>query len=365
MSLEDKLERAKEKLDKTPVNKATEKERGRIKAKIANLKEQMERRAKETGGGYEGYSVKKKGDATVSLVGYPSVGKSTLLNRLTNADSEVGDYHFTTLDVVPGMMKYRGANIQLVDVPGLIGGAASDKGGGKQVISVIRNSDLVVLMADPERLDGFDRMEEELYDAGIRIDMEPPNIKVEKKGKGGIKVKAAVNLTETDEETVREVMKQWGYTNASIIIREDAGIERVIDALARNRKYMPSVKVVNKAEDLTEDEADEIKDEYGEEVVFLSAKHEKNLEEFRDAVYDGLELMRIYMKEPGQDADMDEPLIVRRGSTIMEVCESLPGDMEERFDYARIWGSSAKFDEQKVGETHVLEDGDTVEIHTN
>lgn len=362
MSLEEKLEKAKEKLDKTPVNKATEKERGRIKAKIANLKEQMEKREKETGGGYEGYSVKKKGDATVSLVGYPSVGKSTLLNKLTNADSEVGDYHFTTLDVVPGMMKYKGANIQLVDVPGLIGGAASDKGGGKQVISVIRNSDLVVLMTDPERLDGFERMETELYDAGIRVDMEPPNIKVEKKGKGGLKVKAAVELTETDEETVREVMKQWGYVNASIIIREDVGIERVIDALARNRKYMNSVKVVNKAENLSKEEADEINDEF-EDVVFVSAKHEKNLDKFKEAVFEGLNVMRVYLKEPGQDADMDEPLIVEKGSTVMEVCEALPGDMESSFDYARIWGSSAKFDEQKVGGDHVLEDEDVVEIH--
>lgn len=363
MSLKEDLKKAEEKLDKTPVNKATNKERGRLKAKIANLKEKMERRAKETGGGYEGYSVKKKGDATVSLVGYPSVGKSTLLNKLTNADSEVGNYHFTTLDVVPGIMKYKGANIQLVDVPGLIGGASSDKGGGKQVISVIRNSDMVVLMTDPERLDGFEKMEHELYKSGIRLDMAPPNIKVEKRGKGGISVKTPVDLTETDEETVREVMKQWGYVNASIIIREDVGIERVIDALAKNRKYMPSVKVVNKAEKLSQEEADSIEEEFGE-TVFLSAKHEKNLGEFRKAVFKGLRLMRVYLKEPGRDADMEEPLIVRKGSTIMDVCEKLAGDMEEKFRYARIWGSSAKFDEQKVGETHVLEDEDVLEIHT-
>ena len=362
MSLEEELEKARDKLEKTPVNKATEKERGRIKAKIANLQEKMERREKETGGGYEGYSVQKKGDATVSLVGYPSVGKSTLLNKLTNADSEVGDYHFTTLDVVPGMMDYKGANIQLVDVPGLIGGAASDKGGGKQVLSVIRNSDMVVLMTDPERLDGFKKMEEELYDSGIRIDMEPPNIKVEKKGKGGIDVRPAVNLTKTDEETIRNVMEQWGYVNASIIIREDCSIERVIDALAKNRKYMPSLKVVNKAEKLTKEEAEQIKQEHGEEVVFLSAKHEENLEKFREAVFEGLNFMRIYMKKPGKEPDRDEPLIIEKESTVEEVCNKIGGEIKEKFKYARIWGESAKFDQQKVGEDHVLSDEDVVEI---
>ncbi len=361
MSLRDELEKAKERLAKTPVNKATEKDRGRIKAKIANLKQEIEQRQKETGGGYEGYSVKKKGDATVSLVGYPSVGKSTLLNKLTNADSEVGDYHFTTLDVVPGMMEYKGANIQLVDVPGLIGGAASDKGGGKQVISVIRSSDMVVLMADPSRLDGFQKMEEELYDSGIRLDVKPPNIKVEKKGKGGIDVRTAVKLDKVDEETVKDVMKQWGYINASIIIRENCDIDRVIDALARNRKYMPSLKVVNKSENISEKRKKEIREEFGE-VVFVSAKEEKNLEEFRDKLFEKLRFMRIYMKKPGKKPDREEPLIIEKGSTVKDVCEKIGGEIDDRFKYARIWGESAKFDEQKVGEDHLLKDEDVVEV---
>ncbi len=361
MSIDEDIRKAKERLDKTPVNKATEKDRARIKAKIANLKEKKEKKAAETGGGYEGYSVKKKGDATVSLVGYPSVGKSSLLNTLTNADSEVGDYHFTTLDVVPGMMMYKGANIQLVDVPGLIGGAASDKGGGKQVLSVIRNSDMVVLMTDPERLDGFEKMEEELYGAGIRINVDPPNIKVEKKGKGGIDVRPSLNLTKVDEETVKEVMSEYGYLNATIIIREDAGIDRIIDALSGNRRYMPALKVVNKAEELSGDEKEEIREEHGE-VVFVSAKEKLNLEGFREGVFKGLDFMRVYMKKPGKDADRDEPLIIKNGSTVMEACESLGGELENKFKYARVWGESAKFDAQKVGEDHVLQDEDVLEI---
>ncbi|MFB6147281.1 MAG: GTPase, partial [Candidatus Nanohaloarchaea archaeon] len=121
MGIDDRIEELKEKLQETPVNKSTETERGRLKARIAELKEEKQQKQKGTGE-TSGYAVKKRGDATVALVGFPSVGKSTLLNRLTNAESETGKYEFTTLDVEPGMLEYRGAKIQLLDVPGLIGG---------------------------------------------------------------------------------------------------------------------------------------------------------------------------------------------------------------------------------------------------
>jgi len=75
----------------------------------------------------------KSGDARVALIGFPSVGKSTLLNRLTNTHSEAGAYEFTTLTCIPGKIEYNGANIQLLDLPGIIEGASAGKGRGRQV----------------------------------------------------------------------------------------------------------------------------------------------------------------------------------------------------------------------------------------
>jgi ribosome-interacting GTPase 1 len=128
MGLEDEIEAIREEIRETPYNKSTEAHIGRLKSKLAEKKEQLERQSSSGGGA--GYAVQKTGDATVALVGFPSVGKSTLLNALTNADSEVGAYEFTTLSVNPGMLQYRGANIQLLDVPGLIEGAAGGRGRG-------------------------------------------------------------------------------------------------------------------------------------------------------------------------------------------------------------------------------------------
>ena len=75
----------------------------------------------------------KVGDARVGLVGFPSVGKSTLLTKLTGTFSEAAGYEFTTLTCIPGIIRYRGARIQLLDLPGIIEGAKDGKGRGRQV----------------------------------------------------------------------------------------------------------------------------------------------------------------------------------------------------------------------------------------
>ena len=122
MSLTDKIAEIEEEIGNTKYNKATQHHIGKLKAKLAQLREEVV--VSSSGPKGSGYGVRKAGDATVALVGLPSVGKSTLLNCLTDADSETGSYAFTTLDVVPGVLKYKDANIQILDLPGLIEGAA-------------------------------------------------------------------------------------------------------------------------------------------------------------------------------------------------------------------------------------------------
>ena len=357
MGIDDRIQELEEKLEKTPVNKATETERGRIKGQIAQLKEEKQKKQKSTGD-TSGYAVEKKGDATVALVGFPSVGKSTILNSMTNADSDTGAYEFTTLDVNPGMLKHKGANIQILDVPGLIGGAADGRGGGKQVLSVVRNADLILIVLDPEEM-RQEEIEQEVYDVGIRMNMNPPDMKVEKKGRGGIKISSTVDL-DLDEDTIKAMMQDHGYVNANVTIRENVDLDRFIDGLLDNRKYVPGIRVVNKADLVDSDKRAEWEEEYD---LLISAETGENLDELKDLMFERLSLNRIYMKEKGGEADKDEPLILREGSTVEDALEELPGDMKDRFKKAKVTGPSSKFPEQKVGMDHVLEDKDVLELN--
>lgn len=131
MTLAQKIADVEYEMSRTQKNKATEGHLGLLKAKLAKLKRELIEGSGKAGGGGEGFDVSKSGDARVGLIGFPSVGKSTLLTKLTGQYSEAADYEFTTLTCIPGVYKYKGSNIQLLDLPGIIEGAKDGKGRGK------------------------------------------------------------------------------------------------------------------------------------------------------------------------------------------------------------------------------------------
>ena len=366
MGLEEEIEELEQEIAETPYNKSTEQHIGRLKAKLSEKKEELERR-QSSGSGGGGYAVEKHGDATVALVGFPSVGKSTLLNALTNADSEVGSYEFTTLDVNPGMLEYNGANIQLLDVPGLIEGAADDRGGGQAVLSVVRTADLVLFVLSAFEIDQYERLREELYENKVRLDTEPVQVNVRKRHKGGINLTTSDRVS-LDDETITEVLRQYDFVNADVTIREDLTIDQLVDAIQDNREYLPSAVAVNKV-DLIEPEYLETveanlrdHDIDPEEAVFISAEEERGLESLTGTIWDDLGLIRVYMDKPGRGVDREEPLVLTEGATVDDALEKLGGSFDQRFRFARVTGPSAKHDEQQVGRDHELVDKDVLRI---
>ena len=357
MTIEEEIRSIQEEMDKTQKNKATEHHMGRLKAKMARLKDELIKKAISSKGGSEGYSVKKSGDATVTLVGFPSVGKSTLINKMTDAHSEVGAYDFTTLDVIPGIMEYKQAKIQILDLPGIVKGASSGRGRGREVISVIRSCDLILMIIDVFNFQHLKVLEDELYDAGIRINQSPPDVTITKLVKGGITITSTVELS-IDHETIKTILGEYRMHNALVNIREDITADQLIDVVRGNRVYIPTITVINKI-DLVDKEHMKM---FPKDSLKISADMELNLDRLKDEIYDHLGFINIYLKPQGEAADMEEPMIMREGCTVGDVCDRLHKDFRRKFRYARVWGDSAKHAGQRVGPDHMLCDGDVLTI---
>ncbi|KUG21222.1 MAG: GTP-binding protein [Methanomicrobiaceae archaeon] len=366
-SLEEQIREIEEELKRTPYNKATSKHIGRLKAKVAKLRDDAVSRAMAAGGGGEGYSVKKSGDGTVVLVGFPSVGKSTLLNELTGTESEIASYAFTTVSVVPGALEHRGAKIQILDIPGLIAGAAIGRGRGKEVIAVVRSADLIVILVDVFNEQHVDVLLKELYDAGIRINRQKPDITIKKTSSGGIRLNS-VGSVDLDIDEIRSILAEHRIVNADILIRGEVTQDDLIDAMFANRIYVPAFIAVNKV-DLVDEETgqtieEELTERFREPPIMISAQTGYNMEKLKDAIFEKFGFIRVYLKPAGGPADLEEPLIIRRPGTVGDVCQRLHREFVDRFRYAKVWGKSVKHDAQRVGLAHTIEDGDILSIVT-
>jgi small GTP-binding protein len=362
-SVEQQIKSIEDEIFNTQKNKATEHHIGKLKAKLARLREELVKR-KASGVKGKGFALKKSGDATVGLIGFPNIGKSTLLNQLTDAKSRIGDYDFTTLEVIPGVMKYKGANIQLLDLPGFIKGASEGRGRGREILSAIRSVDLLLLMMDVDQPQNLKLIEQELYKSGLRINLKPPDVIVTKKGEGGITVKSTTKLTYLNENIIKAISSEY-IINAEITIREDITEDQLIDVFMGNRVYVPLIIVINKIDTLSNEEL-KIKlnniNLKGNNIIEISARDGTNLNKLKDIIFSELKLIRIYMKPVGKKTDYDEPMILKNGNTVEDACKKLHRDFEKKFRYATVTGLSAKHNAQKVGLDHKLLEGDILTI---
>jgi small GTP-binding protein len=192
-----KLKELETEYARTQKNKATEFHCGMLKAKMSKLRRELTEvgsQGKKGGGSADrGFEVSKVGDTRVGLVGFPSVGKSTLLTKLTGTFSLAAGYEFTTLTAIPGTMHYRGAKLQILDLPGIIEGAKDGKGRGRQVLASALTCNVIVIVLDAlKSLTHKNIIEKELHGFGIRLNESPPDILFKRKDKGPVNFQAMV-----------------------------------------------------------------------------------------------------------------------------------------------------------------------------
>jgi len=206
------------------------------------------------------------------------------------------------------MLKYNDATIQLLDLPGIIEGAAQGKGNGRQVLAVAKASDLLLIMLEPTKgVEQKAKILKELDDMGIRVNRRPPDITIRDAKGGGVKLNSTLKLTHIDEQLVKTICQEYKRFNLEIVVREDATADDIIDVIEGNRKYIDALFVYNKCDMISIEDIDEVARRPNS--LPISVVSELNMDYLLQMIWDRLNLCRIYTKKRGAYPDFNEPII--------------------------------------------------------
>ena len=291
-----------------PKHKGTERLRGQLKSRMAKLKEELQRRP-AVGKAEQAYNIKREGAAQVVLLGLPNSGKSSLLSRITHASSEVADYPFTTQKPIPGMMTFENLQIQLVDTPPVQMDHIEPG-----FPNLIRSADGLLFLVD--------LTEDPIFQMEILLEeLNRMKIRVAGKGPGSFLEAGWISLR-------------------ALLVGNKCEAKNAMEAYRRFENHFREAFPI----------------------LPISVEGGLNLDELRKEIYQILNILRVYTKTPGKEADRMEPVILKKGSTVEEVALSVHKDFVAKLRYAKVWGSG-KFDGQRVKRNYVVNEGDVIELH--
>lgn len=303
----EKIRLLEELISTVPKHKGTDKLRADLRRKLSKM------RASEQGGAKaarheSAYRIEREGAGQVILCGPANTGKSSLVRALTNAEPAVEPYPFSTWGPTPGMVEIDNIQVQLIDTPPLDREFVEP-----DHLDLIRRADLALIVVD---IQGFPLEQLEwtvgfLAEHGIYPEGTdgPPD-----GGRRGVRLPFLVAVNKVDGPQQDE----------------DYAVFRQL--LAQPWKCVP-----------------------------IASEGDRNLDQLRAAIFEALEIVRVYSKAPGREADMGEPFVLPRGSTVEAFAGRVHQDFVHNLKSARIWGSG-EFEGQLVARDHVLQDGDVVEL---
>jgi uncharacterized protein len=310
----EKLRMAQELLRMMPKHKGTDKLQADMKTKISTLKKELAEGTKKHGAAHAEAPdhIDKEGAGQVVLIGPPNSGKSSLLDVFTNAKPLVADYPYTTLKPHTGMMPFETISIQLIDTPPISADQFET-----YLLGIIRNADLVCLVVGMDENDFAPKTQ-------LVIDR--------------LKERRVVLTGHVPEDDDAAADAGIAYKKTLIVAHKmlEEGSEARLEQL---RVTYPDIPIVP-----------------------TSILDDASLDNFKRAVYIGLNIIRVYTKHVGHEPDFDDPIILRPNATVEDAALHLHKDFAYKLQFAKIWGKG-KFDGQRVTKSFVLTDEDIVEFH--
>ncbi|MCK4845401.1 MAG: 50S ribosome-binding GTPase [Candidatus Heimdallarchaeota archaeon] len=277
---------------------------GLFKIQIRELEEliaETKKKPKVKGRTYDPFDIPASGDGRIALFGISNVGKSTLMNAITNTNVKTGAFLHTTREALAGTCEYENVKIQIIDLPGFLD-FKEDWNISKQIRRVARTSDAVMMVIDLS-MDinrQYDFLIEQLEEAKIIVD---------------------------------------GETTYKLGIIATKG-----DLPDSSEKYQCLQGITSL------------------DVFPTSVKNEESLEKLKESLFKFLDVVRIYTKPPQKKADFEKPFVLPKGFTIKDMLKKIHTSFTERFRYARVWGPSCEIQGQSVGIDYELADSDIVEL---
>ena len=303
-----KIAALEEMMSTIPKHKGTDKLRADLRRKISKLKSEKQKKKGATKHESE-YHIEKEGAGRIVIVGQPNVGKSSIVAHLTHAIPKISESPFTTWQPLPGMIPIEDIQVQLIDTPPL-----NKEHTEPEFFDLLRTADLILIVVDLKATP-FQQLEDSL-----------------------------------------ELLKEHKIvpSNLKMKIEENHRI-----------KFLPTLVIVNKDDDDKCDEDFEVFKELLEidlPLIPLSVLKKRNIEKLKIKIFEALEIIRIYSKPPGKEADLTKPFVLKKGSNVEEFASKVHHDFYKKLKTARVWGSNV-FDGQLVGRDHILQDKDIVELH--
>ncbi|MBN1356616.1 TGS domain-containing protein [bacterium] len=301
---EDRIEALEEMLRTIPKHKGTEKMRADIKRRLSKTRGILEQK-KKTGRKGPSLHPAREGCAQCVLVGPPNSGKSSILSNFTNAPAVVGDYPYTTVKPMPGMLRYENISFQLIDLPPI-----SSEFMETWIPSLVRVAELVLPVVGLDDIAGLDIVIQRLKTAKI--------------------------------ELVNHIDRAL-YHGSTV--------------------KLPALILANKTDHADASVSLEIlQEEYPDfSILPLSTFNPVDAAKLGRSIYEFLDLIRVYTKAPGKEPNRDQPIVLRRGSVLLDAAEEIHKDFVQELKFARVWGAG-KFDGQRVQRDYVLTEGDVIEF---